>query len=79
MADEIKELREENDKLRYLLASGSDPCVYCGLAKADMSKCASGFPGCGRADDLMSGWIVNAPEGQEGIDRVLDPPPSTNG
>lgn len=28
------------------------PCLYCGRAAEDMSRCASGFPGCGRADDL---------------------------
>lgn len=47
-------LREENDKMRALLAYGSDPCVYCGLTKADMAKCAHGFPGCGRADDMAT-------------------------
>lgn len=48
-------LRAENDRLRYLLASSEARCVYCGLAAADMSKCKSGFPGCGRMDDLMCG------------------------
>lgn len=56
---EIEELRAENDRLRWLLAKGSDPCVYCGLSKKDMAKCASGFPGCARADDLMA---VDDPE-----------------
>lgn len=50
---EIERLRAENDKLRSLLANGSDPCVYCGLLKEDMNRCSHGFPGCGRADDLM--------------------------
>lgn len=49
---ELAQLRAENDKLRALLANGSDPCVYCALSKADMGKCRSGFPGCGRADDM---------------------------
>jgi len=48
----IEKLREENDTLRALLAWGDDRCVYCGLAKADMGKCAHGFPGCSRADDM---------------------------
>ena len=48
----IEKLREENDKMRALLAYGSDPCVYCGLPKDDMARCAHGFPGCGRADDM---------------------------
>lgn len=50
----IEKLRAENDKMRALLAYGSDPCVYCGLSKADMAKCALGFPGCGRADDMTA-------------------------
>lgn len=50
----IEKLRAENDKLRALLANGSDPCIYCGLPKADMAKCEHGFPGCGRADDMLN-------------------------
>jgi hypothetical protein len=50
---ELKRLTRENDLLRYLLAKSEEPCVYCSLKKADMNRCASGFPGCGRADDLM--------------------------
>jgi len=46
---------KENDALRALIANGSDDCIYCGLSKSDMGKCASGFPGCGRADDMMLG------------------------
>lgn len=48
----IEKLRDENDKLRAFLSWGSDPCVYCGLSKDDMAKCAHGFPGCARADDM---------------------------
>lgn len=48
-----KEVLEENDKLRGLVAVSDLPCVYCALPSADMGKCASGFPGCGRADDMM--------------------------
>lgn len=40
----------ENTRLR---AVSKDPCVYCQLPAAEMAKCASGFPGCARADDLM--------------------------
>jgi hypothetical protein len=53
--DLLKRLRLENDKLRYLLANSDIPCIYCKLSKSDMLKCQSGFPGCGRADDLMVG------------------------
>lgn len=48
----IEKLRAENDKMRALLAYGSDPCVYCRLPKVEMAKCAHGFPGCARADDM---------------------------
>ena len=50
----IEKLRAENDAMRALLAYGSDPCVYCGLPKADMARCVHGFPGCGRADDMAN-------------------------
>ena len=43
----------ENDKLRGLLAKSDLDCIYCGLPKKDMGRCYLGFPGCGRADDLM--------------------------
>lgn len=60
----------ENDELRGLLAWGSDPCVYCGLQAADMSRCSHGFPGCARADDRMA-----APE-CEGWTRRKSPDPN---
>ena len=53
----MEESKQENDKLRGLLAQGKGDCVYCGLPAADISKCPHGFPGCSRMDD-----IVNAPE-----------------
>jgi hypothetical protein len=53
----MEEAKQENDKLRGLLAQGKGDCVYCGLPAADISKCPHGFPGCSRMDD-----IVNAPE-----------------
>lgn len=45
--------RRENDILRGVLSRAALPCVYCGLE--DMAKCASGFPGCARADDMICG------------------------
>lgn len=50
----IDALRAENDKLRALLAKGSGDCAYCGLPADDIAKCASGFPGCARMDDIMA-------------------------
>ena len=49
----ISILEKENDKLRFIIADSDLDCIYCGLKKCEMLKCASGFPGCGRADDLM--------------------------
>jgi len=46
-------LQQENDTLRAIIAKGPMDCVYCGLPATDMSKCASGFPGCARADDML--------------------------
>lgn len=49
----LEELQRENDMLRGIIAESDLPCLYCKLAKKDILKCASGFPGCGRADDLL--------------------------
>ena len=46
-------LSVENDKLRVLLATSNANCAFCGLPAAEMAKCASGFPGCSRADDMI--------------------------
>jgi hypothetical protein len=46
-------LMNDNDQLRFILAKTDLDCIYCGLPKKDMAKCAHGFPGCGRADDLL--------------------------
>ena len=46
-------LSAENDKLRVLLAASNANCALCGLPAAEMAKCASGFPGCSRADDML--------------------------
>jgi len=51
--DEIARLRKLNDLLRREVAESDLDCIYCGLPKGDMAKCELGFPGCGRADDLM--------------------------
>lgn len=50
---EAEKLRAENSTLRTLVAVQPTPCVYCGLT--EMAKCASGFPGCARADDMICG------------------------
>ena len=44
----------ENERLRGIIAKSTLPCLYCGLPGDEMIKCTLGFPGCGRADDLMS-------------------------
>ena len=46
--------RKENDTLRGIIANADILCMYCGLSKSEQGKCASGFPGCARADDMMS-------------------------
>lgn len=63
-AKTLKELGEENDRLRALLGNSALPCVYCGLPADQQSECARGFPGCARGDDQMlskhfaDGWAV---------------------
>lgn len=51
--DREMELIAENNAIKNLLAKCSTTCIYCGLE--DMSKCARGFPGCAKADDIMCG------------------------
>jgi hypothetical protein len=46
-------LRKENDFLRAHSGTSAKACVYCGLGANEQGKCASGFPGCDRADDQM--------------------------
>ena len=58
MSRSYDEVVRENDRLRYILAKSNEPCLYCGLAASDMAKCAGGFPGCGRMDDMLVGWDV---------------------
>lgn len=50
---EAERLSAENVRLRAALATSKDPCVYCQLPAAEIAKCAAGFPGCARMDDLM--------------------------
>lgn len=38
---------------RAAWAHSARPCLYCSLPAADMARCEHGFPGCGRADDLL--------------------------
>lgn len=49
------ELEAENNKMRALIANSDMACMYCGLPAADLPKCPHGFPGCGRADDMIAG------------------------
>lgn len=53
----IRELREENIRLRAAIAQGPGACLYCSLPQDEWNKCKAGFPGCARADDA-----VNCPE-----------------
>lgn len=56
IADLERQLAEEKritNRFRFLLASSSANCPYCDLPADEMAKCPAGFPGCGRADDLM--------------------------
>ena len=60
-------LSAENDKLRVLLATSNANCAFCGLPAAEMAKCASGFPGCSRADDML---LCVHPTRQDLLDEV---------
>lgn len=50
----LKALADENTRLRAALAMSDRPCAYCSLSAEEWNKCASGFPGCARADDAVS-------------------------
>ncbi|MGC8517929.1 MAG: hypothetical protein ACP5P4_05290 [Steroidobacteraceae bacterium] len=50
---EVSRLVRENDFLRARVVTSDKECIYCGLGSADMAKCAQGFPGCVRADDMQ--------------------------
>jgi hypothetical protein len=47
-----EELHAENLRLRAALATSEKACVYCQLPADKMAECKSGFPGCGRMDDI---------------------------
>ncbi|WP_232629107.1 hypothetical protein [Methylobacterium sp. Leaf118] len=53
LREALAEASRENTILRASLANSSSPCAYCKLPREEWSKCASGFPGCDRADDAM--------------------------
>lgn len=49
----VAKVERENAAMRQELANSDRPCVYCGLPAEDLAKCAHGFPGCSRADDML--------------------------
>ena len=49
----LREVEQENDRLRAALANSDQPCAYCSLPADEWGKCQHGFPGCARADDAM--------------------------
>jgi DNA repair exonuclease SbcCD ATPase subunit len=51
--ERLQEAQKENDQLRSLLSTSKADCAYCGLPANRMAECASGFPGCARADDML--------------------------
>lgn len=62
----VSELELEVKKLRCYVAESAADCIYCGLSKARMSECQSGFPGCGRMDDILEGeWLRSEVEQME--------------
>jgi len=60
----------ENDKLRLLLAASKADCAYCGLPSDRMAECASGFPGCARADDMIADGTPTRAEMNDECDRL---------
>ena len=74
---ELEDQEMEFRKFRGAVARGNGDCVYCGLSKIDMDKCAHGFPGCGRADDMMTDPNFDPFEGYEPDERrPTEPDPS---
>lgn len=51
--EENHRLRDENDALRAAWGNSDKPCLYCDLSAQDLARCQLGFPGCGRADDMI--------------------------
>jgi len=50
----VSELMQRENRLRHRIAVGPGACLYCELPADKMFGCASGFPGCGRADDMVA-------------------------
>jgi hypothetical protein len=63
LREENSKLAKENDKLRGIIAWSALPCIYCSLPLGEQGKCASGFPGCARADDQMCHTPLEAENG----------------
>lgn len=51
--EKIKEITEENGRLRAGFANSDHACIYCSLPSNQWNKCKSGFPGCERANDAL--------------------------
>lgn len=76
---ELEDQEMEFRKFRGAVARGNGDCVYCGLSKVDMVKCAYGFPGCGRCDDMMTDPNFDPFEGYEPDERrPTEPNPSSD-
>ncbi len=69
---ERDEARAENTRLRAALAKSDQPCAYCSLPADEWAKCASGFPGCDRADDAMGCPELGAALRAEAAERERD-------
>jgi hypothetical protein len=54
LQDELIRLRNENYKLKVMLAKSKADCFYCGLPVDRTTECESGFPGCERMNDVIS-------------------------
>lgn len=68
---ELDALREENSLLLALLAWGNDPCIHCTLQSCDMARCAKGFPGCYRSDDMALRPLKRSWAKWSGLDRRI--------
>lgn len=77
----VGQVEAENERLRAALAHSDQPCAYCSLPADEWSKCKSGFPGCGRADDAMGcpelGASLRAEAAEAALRRIADWEPAT--
>jgi hypothetical protein len=55
---DLAKAQAEDNYLRAYIANSDGPCLYCKLHRDDWGKCASGFPGCARADDALLGSML---------------------